>query len=159
MPTNRRPDDASAVQDLGLTDALVQLSFAVQSVLGRVAADHGLSVVQLRVLGVLRDRAPGMQELARHLGLDKSSVSGLIDRAERRGLVRRATAPDDGRAVRVSPTALGRRVTAEVEREVSGELSRLARSLSPREQGQLSRLASRLALADGGGPAAGGGGG
>jgi DNA-binding MarR family transcriptional regulator len=120
----------------------------VQGVLSRIAADHGLSIAQVRVLGVLRDREPGMQQLAHHLHLDKSSVSGLIDRAERRGLVIRLPASEDGRAVNVSPTPTGRKVIAEVERTVGLELSGLARSLSHREQGQLSRLASRLALVD-----------
>jgi DNA-binding MarR family transcriptional regulator len=133
---------------LGLTDALVQLSFSVQSILTRVAADHELSVVQMRLLGVLRDREPGIQQLARHLHLDKSSVSGLIDRAERRGLVKRVAAPEDGRAVRVSATALGRRIMTEVERDVGRKLSSLAQTLNPREQTQLSRLSSKIALAD-----------
>jgi DNA-binding MarR family transcriptional regulator len=133
---------------LGLTDALVQLSFSVQSILTRVAADHELSVVQMRLLGVLRDREPGIQQLARHLHLDKSSVSGLIDRAERRGLVKRVAAPEDGRAVRVSATALGRRIMTEVERDVGRKLSSLAQLLNPREQTQLSRLSSKIALAD-----------
>jgi DNA-binding MarR family transcriptional regulator len=120
----------------------------VQSILGRVAADHDLSIVQVRVLGVLRDREPGMQQLAQHLQLDKSSVSGLIDRAERRGLVKRVAAPEDGRAVKVSPTPTGRRIIAEVEREVSRELSILAQSLNPQEKSRLSRLASKLAEVD-----------
>jgi DNA-binding MarR family transcriptional regulator len=148
MTPTRDPDRPLPVDDLGLTDALVQLSFLVQSVLGRVATDHGLSITQMRVLGVLRDRKPGMQQLAHHLHLDKSSVSGLIDRAERRGLVRRFATTEDGRAVRVSWTPLGRKIMAEVEKAVNLEIADLVKSLSPREQTQLSRLASRLALVD-----------
>jgi DNA-binding MarR family transcriptional regulator len=136
------------VDDLGLTDALVQLSFLVQSVLGRIAADYGLSITQVRVLGMLRDREPGMQQLAHHLRLDKSSVSGLIDRAERKGLVKRLAGSDDGRTVRVSLAPLGRRLIAEAEGTIKQELSTLTQSLSHREQSQLSRLASRLALID-----------
>ena len=148
MTLTRVPDHHRSQPDLGLTDALVQLSFSVQSILGRIAADHDLSIVQVRVLGVLRDREPGIQQLAQHLRLDKSSVSGLIDRAERRGLVIRNAAPEDGRAVKVSPTAAGRRIITEVEREVSRELLILAQSLSAREKTQLSRLASKLAIID-----------
>jgi MarR family transcriptional regulator, lower aerobic nicotinate degradation pathway regulator len=86
--------------------------------------------------------------LAQHLHLDKSSVSGLIDRAERRGLVKRDAAPQDGRAVKVRATAAGRRIMADVEREVSLGLSTLAQSLNAREKIQLSRLASKLAVFD-----------
>jgi DNA-binding MarR family transcriptional regulator len=42
------------------------------------------------------------------------SVTGLIDRAERRGLVRRRSTPADGRAVLVSCTTEGRRLIDQV---------------------------------------------
>jgi DNA-binding MarR family transcriptional regulator len=144
----QEPELPHPVDDLGLTDALVQLSFVVQSALGRIATDHGLSIAQVKVLGVLRDREPGIQQLARHLDVDKSSVSGLIDRAERKGLVRRLAASEDGRAVRVSPTSKGRTIMAAVETDVTSALTRLARTLSPSEQRELSKLASRIALVD-----------
>ena len=70
-----------------LRDALVQISFALMAVLTEVAAEHDLSLTQLRVLGILRDRAPTMAELSTFLGLERSTVSGLIDRAAQRGLV------------------------------------------------------------------------
>ena len=56
-------------------------SFEVIAVLSRAAARHDLSLTQLRMLGVLRDREPRMAELADFLGLDRSTVSGLVDRA------------------------------------------------------------------------------
>jgi DNA-binding MarR family transcriptional regulator len=83
-------------------DAVAQLTFVVHRLLTDTASRHDLSVTQLRLLGILRDREPTMQELARRLHLDKSSVTGLIDRAERRGLLQRQTDPRDGRGVRVS---------------------------------------------------------
>ena len=79
----------------------------MQEALGEIAAAHDLSLTQMRLLGILRDRVPAMLDLARHLGLGKSSVTGLIDRAERRGLVERAPAPHDGRGVHVRLTPRG----------------------------------------------------
>src|SRR5450432_2282929 len=95
-------------KDPTIVDSLVQLSFLIQAVLLRIGTAHDLSIIQIRLLGVLRDREPGMMELANYLNLDKSSVTGLVDRAERRGLVQRTTTPDDGRAIRVSVTTNGR---------------------------------------------------
>ncbi len=69
-----------AGKDLGLVDALAQLSFLVHNALAEIAAQHDLSIIQTRLLGVLRDREPTMNALGRHLGLDKSSISGLVDR-------------------------------------------------------------------------------
>jgi DNA-binding MarR family transcriptional regulator len=107
-------------------DALVQLSFAVQLVLTRVAAEHELSVTQLRVLGILRDRTPTMAQIADFLQLDRSSVSGLIDRAERRDLVARRASELDARVTLVELTENGRAVgvdlTAAVVRELGGLL-------------------------------------
>ncbi|MFD0532862.1 MarR family winged helix-turn-helix transcriptional regulator [Actinomadura luteofluorescens] len=50
-----------------------------------------------------------MGELGAMLGLAKSSLTGLVDRTERNGLVRREPDPRDLRAVRVALTAEGSR--------------------------------------------------
>lgn len=143
-PGDAEEGTAPGVADLGIVDGLAQLSFLVQGVLGQVAAEHGLSIIQLRLLGVLRDREPGMQELARHLGLDKSSMTGLVGRAERRDLLRRAASPHDGRAVRVSLTpeghALARAAMADADRRIHA----LTTGLSDTQCSQLSLLASTV---------------
>ncbi|HEX3908386.1 MAG TPA: MarR family transcriptional regulator [Mycobacteriales bacterium] len=130
--------------DLGIVDALAQLSFAVQGMLARRASAYDLSMIQTRLLGVLRDREPTMQELARLLGLDKSSVSGLVDRAQRRGLVQRTPALDDRRAVRVKLTSSGRRIVDTVATRFSSDIASVTGSLSAPDTKQLSRLATRV---------------
>ncbi len=125
-------------------DGLVQLSFAVQSVLADAAARHDLTVAQVRLLGILRDQEPGMMELAEHLGLDKSSVSGLIDRAERRGLVRRTASAQDGRVVHVASTPLGRRLADRGGKEIAAALDTLTEGLSPTDRKRLAAIASRI---------------
>ena len=129
---------------LGFVDGLVQLSFLVQSVLAKAAARHDLTLPQVRLLGILRDREPGMVQLARHLGLDKSSVTGLVDRAERRGLVRRDAAIDDGRGIRVSSTALGRRLTEQVGAEIGVQVVALGTSLSAADRRMLTKLVGQI---------------
>jgi DNA-binding MarR family transcriptional regulator len=122
-------------------DALAQLSFVVQGILARTAAKYDLSLTQLRMLGMLRDHRPSMQELAHRLGLDKSSVTGLIDRAERRGLVRRETDPRDGRSVRVVITALGLRVAGEGSADIREALVLVTEPLSGTQRTQLVKSA------------------
>src|SRR5579875_2939777 len=68
-----------------LLDNLVLTSFTVIALLSRTAAEHDMSLTQLRMLAILRDRTPAMADLAGFLGLERSSVSGLIDRAARPG--------------------------------------------------------------------------
>jgi DNA-binding MarR family transcriptional regulator len=94
-----------------LIDALVRNTFQVTAVLTRISAENDLSLTQLRVLGILRDRRLRVTELAAYLGLDKSTMSGLIDRAERRGLLARGKNPYDGRAVDVYMTPAGHELT------------------------------------------------
>ena len=105
--------------DLALRDALVQMSFEVMGRLTQLAAEEGMSLTQLRVLGVLRDRRPRMAELAKGLGLDRSSVTGLIDRAQARGLVERIAEEGDGRVVRVALTEEGRRYAEQMTARMS----------------------------------------
>jgi DNA-binding MarR family transcriptional regulator len=125
-------------------DAVVQLSFAVQAVLGELAAEHALSVTQLRLLAILRDREPAMLDLARHLGLGKSSVTGLIDRAQARGLVERVPASHDGRAVHVRLTPAGRRLVEQSEAQAYDAVSALLDALPARDRARLGALAGTV---------------
>ena len=125
-------------------DSLVQSSFAVMAQLSRAAAAHDLSLTQLRALGILRDRHLKMAELAMFLGLDRSSVSGLIHRAVRRGLVRRDTSSDDGRAVRVSLTPAGQRLAREVTHEIASVIIPMISEIGTADQKRLGGLLNRL---------------
>jgi DNA-binding MarR family transcriptional regulator len=125
-------------------DGLVRVSFTVIALLSQAAAAHDLSLTQLRVLAILRDYEPKMAELAAYLGLDRSSVSGLIDRAVKRGLVRRDTSSDDGRAVRVSFTPDGQRLARELTDEIGALIAPMTGGLSSAEQKRLGVLLNRL---------------
>jgi DNA-binding MarR family transcriptional regulator len=143
-----RPSRAPASpQKLGAVDGLAQLSFLVQNSLARHATEHSLSLVQTRLLGILRDREPTMNELARLLELDKSSVTGLIDRAERRGLVERIASLADRRAVLVRLTDEGRSLVAQVSTLFEMDVSRMLECLPVSDRDALSRLVSRALVA------------
>src|ERR1700754_199024 len=127
-----------------LRDSLVQMSFAVIAVLSRVAAEHDLSLTQLRVLGILRDREPTMAELAVYLGLERSTISGLIDRAVQRGLVRKTTDAADGRSVRVSLTAQARRLEVRVIAEIGELMEPMIGKLNVVDQKRLTALLAKV---------------
>jgi DNA-binding MarR family transcriptional regulator len=140
MPAPRDSDPSSAA----LLDGLVQVSFRVIALLTRTAAEHDLSLTQLRVLAILRDRAPTVAELATHLGLERSSVSGLIDRAVRRQLVRREASSEDRRSVRVSLTADGQRLAGLLSEEIGALLGPMTRGLSPTDRTRLGILLNSM---------------
>ena len=145
--TTRTGGAPAARKQLSPVDGLAQLSFLIQGMLERRAAEHDLSIIQTRLLGVLRDRTPTMNELARFLGLDKSSVTGLVDRAERRGLVVRVPSATDRRAVLVSLTDDGRALAWKAAAAFDADVSALLSRLPPRERETLSRIVSRLLVA------------
>jgi DNA-binding MarR family transcriptional regulator len=127
-----------------LVDAIVESSFATMAVLTKVGAEHDLSLTQLRVLGILRDRRLRMSELADYLSLEKSSLSGLVDRAERRGLLLRAPSSTDRRAVEVFLSAEGARVGEAIYAEVRLALGPLTTRLAVPERSRLEVLLRRL---------------
>jgi DNA-binding MarR family transcriptional regulator len=134
--------------DLGLVDGLAQLTFAVQGLLGRIAAAHDLSIVQARLLGILRDRQPTIKELATFLGLDKTSVTKLVDRAVQRGLVRRAPSLVDGRSVRVTITAAGKKVIDEGTAAFETAIADLVAGLTAAQRSRLSAIATIVVSED-----------
>jgi DNA-binding MarR family transcriptional regulator len=140
MNTNTGHDQASA----DVMDSLVQASFTVIALLSQVAAEHDLSLTQLRVLAILRDREPKMAQLATFLGLERSSVSGLVDRAVKRGLVRRDVSSDDARAVRVSLTSEGQRLVGLLRDQVAVLIAPMTGSLGSADQKRLSGLLRRM---------------
>src|SRR6201996_5972620 len=96
---------------LSPVDGLAQLSFLVSGLLERRGGGEGPcpgGAPPPRAVGGRRAGEPTMNELARLLELDKSSVTGLVDRAERRGLVARAPSAADRRSVLVRLTHEGR---------------------------------------------------
>lgn len=129
-------------------DGLVQTSFTVMAVLSQVAAAHELSLTQLRVLAILRDREPKIAELAAHLGLERSSVSGLIDRSVSRGLVRRVPSAEDGRVVRVALTEAGQRFAVDLADEFADRFGPLIDHLGRADQHRLRTLLDRLTPAE-----------
>lgn len=124
-----------------VVDALVRTTFEVAGVLTRIGGEHDLSLTQLRVLGILRDRRARITDLAAYLGLDKSTMSGLIDRAQRRGLLTRGKNPEDGRVVEVYMTPAGLELVQRVGDDIQRALAPATGRLDPE---QLDRLVNLL---------------
>ena len=125
-----------------MADALVPVAFATMAVLNRFGAENDLSLSLIRVLGILWDRRPRMTELADYLGLEKQTMSGLIARAEKRGLVARAPNKEDGRATDVFLTTEGVKL---VERlRAQRPLASLTEHLSVSDQQLLQELLQRM---------------
>jgi DNA-binding MarR family transcriptional regulator len=128
----------------GLIDALVQTSFVTMAVLNRIGAENDLSLTQLRVLAILRDRRLRMAGLAGYLGLEKSTMTGLVARAQKRGLLERAPNRTDGRAVDVFITPAGAALADRLYADVQRSLAPLLATLPTADQHRLETLLSRM---------------
>ncbi|WP_312757952.1 MarR family transcriptional regulator [Pulveribacter sp.] len=141
---------AAATPEQGLADALVPVAFATMAVLNRMGAENDLSLTLLRTLGILRDRRPRMAELADHLGLEKQTLSGLIARAEKRGLVAREPNAQDGRATDVLLTREGAQLVERLHAQMQQALAPLTGQLSASDQRRLQQLLQRMHPGHGG---------
>ena len=116
------------------TTGLFQLACVVLDTYARVSERHALTPVQARLLCIVADGPRGMAELARCFDVEKAALTGLIDRAERRGLVERSPVPGDRRAWNVTPTDTGRGAATAFHADVNAELSNLLAPLPPQER-------------------------
>jgi DNA-binding MarR family transcriptional regulator len=92
----------------GEAEAIVEHLRAIRLILKRPIAEavaaSGLTPPQVSALRALAGGGLSLKGLAERLGLAHSTVSGIVDRLERRGLVRRETDPRDRRATVIVPT-------------------------------------------------------
>jgi DNA-binding MarR family transcriptional regulator len=138
--TSKRP----AASGESLVDALARAAFVTMAVLNRLGGENDLSLTQLRVFGILRDRRLRMAALARYLGLEKSTMTGLVDRAEKRGLMVRAPSEEDGRAIDVYLTTEGQIVAERLEAQFRAAMTPFTKRLNGVEQRRLRDQLERM---------------
>lgn len=123
---------------------LVRTAFLVNAVYTASAREFGVTAQQGQLLCVLMTQPYGMSELGTTLGLAKSSLSGLVDRTERIGLVRRESDPADTRAVRVSLTDEGSELAEAFYTETCRRIALLPKGFSAGSLDTLSELLGRI---------------
>jgi DNA-binding MarR family transcriptional regulator len=123
---------------------LVRFFFAQRAHLPLLAAELQLSPAQCHVLHLIEPGRPiPMVRLAETLACDASNITGLVDRLESRGLVRRRPSADDRRMKVLDLTPTGSRLRAQLVTRMTAPPVSLAR-LSVREQRMLVRILTRL---------------
>lgn len=96
------------------------------------------SLIHLNVLTVLDADGPdSMSHLADALDVSVASMTGIVDRMEKRGLVERRHGGKDRRVVLVYPTEAGRDVFREIDRRRRDGLTMILEQLSDEELGGL----------------------
>jgi DNA-binding MarR family transcriptional regulator len=103
------------------------------------------------VLGTLRDTGPRrITELAAIEAVAQPSMTTLVARLERDGLVTRAPDPDDARAVRVAVTAEGLQRLARMRTERTAQMDAALAELEPNQRAAIEAALPALhALSEG----------
>jgi MarR family transcriptional regulator, organic hydroperoxide resistance regulator len=123
---------------------LMRFFFVQRAHLPEWGAQFGLSPVQCHVLHLIEPEQPTpMNRLAGALSCDASNVTGLVDRLESRGLVRRRASADDRRVKVVDLTPTGSRLRAQLLERMTAQEHPLSR-LSARDRRALVRILERL---------------
>ena len=95
----------------------------------------GLTGPQVSLIrSLVVEGAATVTELARRLSLSHSTTSGIVDRLQARGLVKRETDPKDRRYTRIEVTAPVQGYTREISEGPYGRLTRVLAQASPEER-------------------------
>jgi MarR family 2-MHQ and catechol resistance regulon transcriptional repressor len=131
--------------------AYVKLMRASRSVLARIEptlAARGLTPTQLGVLeALLHKGAMTHRELGRKVLTSAGNMTDVVDKLERRELVRRMRDPADRRAVRVELTGPGRELIEELFPRHAVDIARAMAGLSTTELQALGELLRGLGMA------------
>src|SRR5665213_3270571 len=105
-----------------LVDKLFEMTHHVNQVVSVVADRYDLTPQQVGLLRML-DVPMSMRAYAEDLSCDPSNVTGLVDRAERLGLVERVPDPSDRRVRMLTLTARGRLIRSKVNKDLASGLA------------------------------------
>ena len=135
---------------LGILPELVgyhlrRAQIAVFQDFAREMASFSVTPGQFGVLQVIAAN-PGLSqsELAKAIGVDRSTVVAVIDRLEQQELVVRAPSPTDRRSHALQLSPKGARMIEELAARVRRHEDHIAAALSPRERSRLIELLKKI---------------
>ncbi|MHA3703282.1 MarR family winged helix-turn-helix transcriptional regulator [Jatrophihabitans sp. YIM 134969] len=129
-----------------LTYLLKRTLLDVEEIQQEYLAPSGIGARELAVLLLLDSRAPESQQRAgERLGVDRTSMVGLLDGLEAKGLVERQADPNDRRRNVVALTDTGRRTLADAVKASDRAERRALAALDPSEREQFRALLTRVA--------------
>jgi DNA-binding MarR family transcriptional regulator len=110
---------------------------------------QGVTPVQYAALTAI-EKAPGIDQrtLARTIGFDTSTITGVIDRLESRGLMQRDASPGDRRVRLLTLTDSGRELLLAVQPAVLRAQARMLEPLPKGERVEFMRMLRALVTAN-----------
>lgn len=145
-PSRSRGNDGRQGEVDRILETIVYLYTESRRVTKQLARQHGLTGPQVTALKMLEAfGALSLSELSAHMSAKNSTITGIVDRMERDGLVVRERSEEDRRVVNIRPTAEGRRIAAAVPVTAMAIFASALQSLSERDRDELRRILSKVA--------------
>jgi DNA-binding MarR family transcriptional regulator len=104
------------------------------------------SEVQFNIMMVLKyaEKPLTQSELGEQLLVDKSNITGLLDRMEKAGLIRRLSVDGDRRCYHIELSEVGRKILEKVEQPYRNYIKKLMSVFSKKEIDDINRYMARL---------------
>ncbi len=129
-----------------ILEAIVYLSTESRRITKELARRADLTGPQLTVLKMLEGVGDlSLSDLSDRIRAQNSTVTGIIDRMEREGLVVRTRSTEDRRVVRIRLTEKGARIAREIAVEPMEIFRSALESLSPVEMRDLLKILTKIA--------------
>jgi DNA-binding MarR family transcriptional regulator len=141
---------SSEVRDYPLDEAVGYLIARVRSSISNEVSQRtinalGITSSQASMLFMIgTGRCQVAADLARYYGIDASAVTRLIDRLEKRKLLRRVRSSEDRRAVRLELTPEGHAIAAQLPDVFCAVTDKALAGFTPEEVGFLKSMLRRI---------------
>ncbi|QGZ54907.1 MarR family winged helix-turn-helix transcriptional regulator [Paraburkholderia acidiphila] len=148
--TDPTPTPPPEVRDYDLGESVGYLISRVKSTMSnmvtqRAVAELGVTSQQASILFMVASgKCTLAAELAREYGIDASAVTRLVDRLEKRGLLKRVRSSEDRRAVRLALTPEGLAIAARMPAIFRSVTEHLSAGFTPEEVGFLKSMLRRI---------------
>ena len=127
---------------------LSRSSWAMKQHVNRLLKEAGMGEISMGFIGVLLDlyRADGqtITELGERVNLEKSTMTGLIDRMARAGLVTRESDPADRRVLRIWLTERGKKVQTGVAKVLAKSYQDLTRGIAEKDVERVEKVLAHI---------------
>ena len=129
-----------------ILETIVYLYTESRRVTKQLARQHGLTGPQVTALKILEGfGALSLSELSARMSAKNSTITGIVDRMERDGLVARKRSETDRRVVHIEPTERGATIAAQIPVTAMEMFSAALSSLSKHDRTELLRILGALA--------------
>jgi len=127
---------------------LSRASWSMSRKIHRLLGMRGIEEVSTGFIGVLfalyESNGRNITELGEAVALEKSTMTGLLDRMESAGLVKREPDPEDRRAWRIKLTDRGKNIEGDIRKVVEEAYNQLTAGLTDKEGELVKKVLERI---------------